>query len=142
MRDIPKDIEWVKLRKACSLRTMFEQLRLAVKGDVRERNSWRKPYIESPPLYAYEFEIAEDFDNIIVLLRTPAILKRAAFRLVENHIHVSREEGKQLQSVMAAEVSLRLNDIGECVFLLDGKELYSWQLRKLALEELLFCIDD
>jgi hypothetical protein len=124
--DAPK-FDWVTQRSRCSFPNVFKELRLQVEDDVRTRNALR------PDNSPYEFSVAENGDDFTVLLEAGDFHKSVIFSLAEHAIVVRDDAGNAM-----FEVTLNFNDQGECRLHVNEKELELWQVRRMALEELLF----
>jgi hypothetical protein len=119
--------DWVTARSSCSLPNIFKALRLEVQEDVKTRNALR------PDNSPYEFSVAENGDELTVLLSAKDVRKSVIFSLGEHAISVRDDKGTKI-----LEVTLTFNDAGECKLHVHDKELELWQVRRRALEELLF----
>ena len=119
--------DWVTKRSLCSLPNVFKALRLQVEEDVKTRNALRPNH--SP----YEFSVAENGEDFTVLLEAKDVHKSVIFSLAGHAILVRGDEGKDM-----FEVTLTFNDEGECRMNVNKKELELWQVRRMALENLLF----
>lgn len=119
--------DWVTARSLCSLPNVFKELRLQVEEDVKTRNALR------PNNSPYEFSVAENGDDFTVLLEAKDVHRSVIFSLAEHAILVRDYKGKEM-----FEVTLTFNDEGECRLSVKGKEYDLWQVRRMALEELLF----
>jgi hypothetical protein len=124
--DAPK-FDWVTQRSRCSFPNVFKELRLQVEDDVRTRNALR------PDNSPYEFSVAENGDDFTVRLEAGDFHKSVMFSLAEHAIVVRDDAGNAM-----FEVTLNFNDQGECRLHVNEKELELWQVRRMALEELLF----
>jgi hypothetical protein len=124
--DAPKD-DWVSKRFRCSLPNVFNALRLEVEEDVKTRNALR------PDNSPYEFLVAHNGDELTVLLSAKDVHTSVIFSLGERAISVRDDKGTKM-----FDLSLAFNDAGECKLHVHDKELESWQVRRRALEELLF----
>ncbi len=125
-KDTPK-FDWVTKRSQCSFPNVFKELRLQVEDDVKTRNALR------PNNSPYEFSVAEHGDDFTVLLEAGDFHKSVIFSLAEHAIVVRDDAGNT-----TFEVTLTFNDEGQCRLHVNEKELDSWQVRRMALEELLF----
>jgi hypothetical protein len=132
---VPENFDWVKARKLCSLGTAFEILRLFVKGDIDTRNSMRKSYIPDVNAFMYKFDITGNDRNFTVILTGQKLHKSVTFTLTEACIEVQSESATMFKTTVG------LNDEGECAFFVGGQERKSWQIRKMALDQLFFDID-
>ena len=121
--------DWVTARLSCSLPRVFNSLIFQVEQDVATRNSLR------PPNSPYEFSLTEDNGELTVTLHTDKLRRSVTLKLSlpEHAILVSDETGERM-----FDVTSRLDDMGKCVLLVNGEERDPWQVRRMALEELMF----
>jgi hypothetical protein len=119
--------DWVTQRSLCSLPNVFKALRTEVEEDVKTRNALR------PNNSPYEFSVTENGADFTVLLEAKDVHKSVIFSLAEHAILVRDDEGKKMFAV-----TLTFNDEGECRLNVNDKERDLWQVRRMALEELLF----
>lgn len=119
--------DWVAQRNACSLPRVFKTLMAEVTADVHERNAQRP---ESAP---YEFSVLENGNEFSVLLDAPDFHRSIAFCLEEHAIIVRDASGNQV-----FEVTLMFTDDGRCRMRAKEENRESWQVRRMALEDLLF----
>lgn len=124
--DTPK-FDWVTERSHCSLPSVFRTLILQIEEDVKTRNALR------PPNSPYEFSLAENGDNFVVILEAGDARRQVVFSLAKHAIMVRGDEGDP-----AFEVTLHFNDRAECKLVVNKEERDFWQVRRLALEGLLF----
>jgi hypothetical protein len=125
-KDMSK-FDWVTARSACSLPKVFKELRLQVEEDVKTRNALR------PDNSPYEFLVAENGPEFTVTLETKDVRRSVTFGLAEHAISVGDNMGNQM-----FEVTLTFNDEGECRLNVSKDQLDLWQVRRMALEDLLF----
>jgi hypothetical protein len=125
-KDVPK-FDWVTERSSCSIPKVFKELRLQVEEDVKTRNALR------PNNSPYEFSVKENGDDFAVLLEAKDVHRSVIFSLAEHAILVRDDKGHQM-----FEVTLTFNDEGKCRLNVNKEERDSWQVRRMALEELLF----
>ncbi len=125
-KDAPK-FDWVTARSQCSLPNVFKALRIQIEEDVKTRNALR------PNNSPYEFSLAENGDDFTVVLETREVHRVVVFSLGEHAILVRDDKGDP-----AFEVTLTFNDRGECKLNVDKEEREFWQVRRMALEGLLF----
>lgn len=123
----PPQFDWITQRSACSLPKVFATLRSQIEQDVKTRNSLRPNY--SP----YEFSLAEDTAKITVRLEAKDLQKSVIFGLGENGISVSDDQGNKM-----FDVTLTFDDAGRCRLNVNGEERDFWQVRRMALEDLMF----
>jgi len=119
--------DWVTERSSCSLPNVFKKLRLQVEEDVKSRNAQR------PNNSPYKFSLVENGGGFTVLLEAKDVRKSVIFSLTEHAISVRDDKGKPM-----FDVTLTFNDDGDCKLHVNEQELDFWQVRRMALEELLF----
>jgi hypothetical protein len=119
--------DWITERSSCSLPKVFSTLRAQVEDDVKTRNALR------PNNSPYEFSVAEDVGEFTVLLKRAEASRSVVFNLAE-HVIIVRDE----QRNPMFEVAASLSDQGECRLKVNGEERDFWQVRRLALEDLMF----
>ncbi len=108
---------------------MYRQLKAEIEGDVRERNELRAPDA------AYEFSI-EEKDNSFSVVLAASDFRRTVTFLYEGHaITVLDPSGNQM-----FEVTLLFADDGRCLLKAKEENRETWQVRRMALEDLLFRI--
>lgn len=123
----PSKFDWVTSRSACTLPKVFATLRQQVEEDVKTRNAQR-------PTYApYEFSVADDIDAFTVFLKAKNLSRSVTFRLNDHAIAVQDD-----QANARFQVTLLFNDAGECRLRVDEQERELWQVRRMALEDLMF----
>jgi hypothetical protein len=120
-------VDWVTKRSLCSLPSIFRELRIQVEEDIKIRNALRPDH--SP----YEFSVVADGDGFKVLLETADVHKSVIFSLAEHALLVRDDKDKTM-----FEVTLRFSDEGECRLQVNEVERELWQVRRMALEGLLF----
>lgn len=121
--------DWVTARSSCSLPKVFDALLRQIEGDVRTRNGLR------PANSPYEFFFTEDNGELTVRLETQELSRSVAFSLSlpDHAIRVHDSEGNR-----KFDITARLDDAGECVLTVDGEDRAPWQVRRMALEDLMF----
>jgi hypothetical protein len=139
--DSPKNdrskFDWVTARSSCSLPNIFKTLRLQVEGDVTTRNGLR------PANSPYEFSVAESNGGFAVVLKAEDlkakdlkakdVQRSVVFTQVEHAIQVRDGIGSPM-----FDVTLTFDDAGACKLNVNGESRDFWQVRRMALEELLF----
>jgi hypothetical protein len=93
--------------------------------DVKTRNGLR------PTNSPYEFSV--DGADFSVVLVAADLLNSVTFTLAEHGILVRGGEGNQM-----FEVTLNFTPEGECKLIVNDRQRDFWQVRRMALEELLF----
>ena len=119
--------DWVTLRSACTLAKVFATLRQQVEEDVKTRNSQR------PKHAAYEFSVADDIGAFTVFLKATDVSRSVSFKLNEHAVAVQDDQGSS-----KCQVRLHFTDAGECRLRVDDQEREYWQIRRMALEDLMF----
>ena len=130
VKEVKKDepgFDWVSRRSSCSLPKIFKDLRLQVDEDVKTRNALR------PNNSPYEFSVTDDGSDFAVHLKAKEVRTSVVFSLAEHAILVRDDKGNQM-----FEVTLIFNDQGECQLFVNAEVRELWQVRRLALEELMF----
>jgi hypothetical protein len=119
--------DWVTERSACSLPKIFTALRVQVEADVKTRNALR------PGNSPYEFSVKEDNGEFAVLLKAQQLQQSVIFSLADRAILVRDDKSNPMFEITAA-----FSDRGECRLKVNGEERDSWQVRRMALEDLMF----
>lgn len=125
-KDAP-GFDWVTERSQCSLPKVFYNLRNQVEEDVKTRNALRP---ENSP---YEFSVSEDIDGFRIVLQANEVRESVIFSLAGHAILVHDEKGNPLFEVIAA-----FSEDGKCKLFVNETERDSWQVRRMALEGLMF----
>src|ERR1700693_1816609 len=125
-KDMSK-FDWVTARSSCSLPKVFKELMLQVEEDVKTRNALR------PDNSPYEFSVAENGPDFTVTLEAKDVHRSITFSLGEHAILVRDDKRDQM-----FEVTLTFSDEGECRLNVGKDQRDLWQVRRMALEELLF----
>ena len=123
----PPQFDWINQRSNCSLPRVFATLRSQIEQDVKTRNSLR------PSFAPYEFSLSEDTAEIVVRLQAKDLQKSVVFSLGEHAICVRDDEGNRM-----FDVTLTFDDAGRCKLNVNGQERDFWQVRRMALEDLMF----
>ena len=119
--------DWVTERSSCTLPKVFNTLRMQVEEDVKTRNGLR------PSNSPYEFSVKEDNGQFAVVLKAQEVERSVAFSLGEHAIVVRDDKGSPM-----FEVTATFSDEGKCWLKVNGEERNFWQVRRMALEDLLF----
>jgi hypothetical protein len=125
-KDIPK-FDWVTERSQCSLPKVFYTLRQQVEDDVKTRNSLR------PANSPYEFSVTEDIQEFKVVLKAQQVSESVIFTLADNAIQVKDDKGTALFDILAT-----FSEDGKCKLYVNESERDFWQVRRMALEGLMF----
>src|SRR5580658_5595218 len=119
--------DWVTERSSCALPKIFKTLRLQVDEDLKTRNALR------PDNSPYKFSLADNGGAFSALMEAKDVHLSVIFSLAEHAIVVRDEKGDAM-----FEVNATFSDEGECRLKVNGEERALWQVRRMALEELLF----
>jgi hypothetical protein len=122
--------DWVAKRSACSLPKIYRTLRADVEEDVKERNALRP---ENSP---YEFSFVEKGNSFSVVLTAKEFQRSVTFALEDHAILVLDPSGNQM-----FEVTVNFNEDGKCRLKAKEQNRELWQVRRMALEDLLFRIN-
>jgi hypothetical protein len=119
-----EDFDWVKARAECSVREIFEKLRIQVNKDVDARKNLL------PEGSHYGFRFISENDKFVALLEGNNIHKTLLFEHDRNSIKITTDHNRE--KVLVA--TLTLSAEGEVC----DRDYALWQFRKLVLEPLLF----
>jgi hypothetical protein len=123
----PAPYDWITQRSACTLPKIFATLRAEVEKDVATRNTLR------PKIAPYEFSMTDDINTFTVLLKANELQRSVVFTLADHAIVIHDGQSQQL-----FEVTLAFDDAGNCRLKVDAQEREFWQVRRMALEDLMF----
>jgi hypothetical protein len=132
MKEIPENLDWVKVRSECSAAKVFSQLKLEIKDDISQRNGMRNEGDK------YKFDITENgtsftaFIDGLNLFNSVPDHQAISFFLNGKEIVVRNNAGEMFK------ITLTLNNEGHCRLKIADKEYTQWQVRKMALEKLFF----
>ncbi len=126
-QDPKNNFDWITQRHSCSLPNVFKELRLQIENDVKTRNGLRPNYAP------YEFSVADLDGGFKAILKSKDVEMAVTFTLSEHGIFVRDDKGIQM-----FEVKLSFSDQGECQLMVNGEARDYWQVRRMALEELMF----
>jgi hypothetical protein len=126
--DTPR-FDWVAQRAACSLPKVFKTLRLDVQEDVRACNAQRED------VSAYEFLFMDKDKEFSVVLEAKDFQRSVTFCLEDHAIIVLDHSGNHM-----FEITLNFDDQGRCRMKAKEENREPWQVRRMALEDLLFRI--
>lgn len=130
MGPAPQDLNWVKQRFECSVRRMFADLCDAVEEDVKTANEVLPTSPRNRP-----FEIAPNSTGDgFAVRRVGTIRPTVTFRLESQPERIVINSG----ATKKWNFSVGLSNEGRCLLREDGKEYELWQVRRMALEALLF----
>jgi hypothetical protein len=131
MSDKPEQFNWVAAISACSVTEVFERLRLQVKSDVDTREAMRAMPIDQH----YAFSFVSNGGKFSAVVQGHRIHHVVTFTLEMSSQSIKvHDENDAL--ILAATTTI--NDEGECRLKVKGQERELWQVRKMALEGLLF----
>ena len=127
---LPKDFDWVKARRECSIAKVFESLHLAAKAsvDAMETTANGKTW--------NNFQFSAFADSFSVVWDNGFEKRGVRFHL-ERRTRIVADPFR-VPNATPMRADLTLNDDGECRLVVDGAELQEWQFLKRALEPLFF----
>jgi hypothetical protein len=125
-KDVPEELNWVKARAACSLDRVFVSLHDGIEQDLSEANSLQ------PQGFAKFRMIRADSGRAFTVRRDENINLIVTVTLEDEAIVVMTAQGQEQR------FKVGLNNEGRCQLRCDGRGFEQWQVRKLALEDLLF----
>jgi hypothetical protein len=133
MTDATNDFDWVTARNGCSIRKVFETLRLQIENDIKIRNESLQS--DQKRHYGYSYGIATAVGGFRVFLEgVVGMHQTVAFSITQKgSILASDEEGNTV-----IEGTPTISDDGKCRLKVNGQERELWQIRKMALEDLFF----
>jgi hypothetical protein len=130
MTEIPRELNWVEKRAACSVITVFKELLYGIENDVDTVNRVR----QVPEILRFAADMNTSGSSVAIGQRGPFRSGRVVIGPIGERLVVRDEKNQRQWSA-----SVGLNAEGRCVLKLeDGTELEQWQFRKKALEDLLF----
>ena len=122
------EFDWVSARFACTAESAFERMRKDVMTDVANRCQQQETLSDSLEYFSdapHRFGIRKQGSHEIVFERIRETIQ-------VTHYHVSGTR----RSLVTVEVGM--NEDGECTLKHGDRELQSWQVRRLALEDTFF----
>jgi hypothetical protein len=126
---VPKDFNWVEARAECSLHNIFKALELGVREDVEAIKALLRPHED----IRFSVQTARSrFSVVRVDDPMRSISESVDFELAQPQIIVRNDDGVILTA------TLTLNNEGQCKLKVGNDELEQWQVRRMALEKLLF----
>jgi hypothetical protein len=145
--NIPRDLDWVSARAACTVAQMFNELRTGIENDIAKYTEIMQPpdqervtaeLLAAPQwqFLAPQAELGEKGASIAIGRPKKIPNRRVFVAVVGNEIRVYDDA---LRPVMSASVGL--NKEGRCILRLKDDtvtELEQWQFRKMVLETVLF----
>jgi hypothetical protein len=129
MNGIPRELDWVQARAACSIAKVFTELHDGVTKDVKAANSSCTPSSRGTL-----FELVPDKSSkAFTVRREETFQPSVVFMLDADHIGItSTATNEELRFTVG------LNDEGRCQLRSNSHEYEQWQVRKMALEALFF----
>jgi hypothetical protein len=126
LESVPESLNWVEVRIGCLIKNAFESLRAKVEEDVNSYNEKLNGQISQQVSYVF------GMSSMFAVISRGREFIRVDFQLQGKTVEIRRDEKLTLQ------VTPVFSDLGRCRWKLNDEELEQWQIRKLALEELLF----
>ena len=125
MGEILREFDWVKALAACSIGQVFKELQMGVEGDIEAINSVRGLQPDTA------FRTYSDRPAMFIVFQNSG--PRVKFSCGEDRIEIADEVAGQ--NIVA---TLTLTDEWRCKLKVGQEELEQWQVRRRALEALLF----
>jgi hypothetical protein len=122
--DNEEKFDWVTALSSCSVNEVFVRLKQQVEQDVEIRNK---------QLTRHGFKFISTGESFTVLTEDHMTLRSVTFKRGTQDITVQDDE-----NAVMFKATLTFNDAGECRMKVKDRELCLWQVRKMALEGLLF----
>ena len=123
-----KDFDWVEARNNCTSRSAFDTMVVAVRADIERR-------IDQDESLAHTLDVDKTQPDELVVHKRGShkiVFKRIGETIEVASVHASGQSHKLVV------VTVGMNEEGECTLRDGSKELKSWQVRRLALEETFF----
>lgn len=118
---------WVTERSNCSVPNVFATLRRQIEQDVKTRNALR------PESAVYEFSMLASGNEFLIVLTAGEQRWTVLFVLHDHSIVVKDTQGEAV-----FEITVEFNEAGECKLKAKDEQWEFWQVRRMALEELMF----
>lgn len=127
--DAPVNLDWIRERAKCSLPIVFKELEQGVRDDIE---TIKKLFPEDPAKYGIttgrnRFDVSVVRDPMVAL-----ISDQVGFELSKDRITIRGTND------VALTAELTLNRDGRCKLRVGDDELEQWQVRRMALEKLIF----
>jgi hypothetical protein len=130
MGPAPQELNWVKQRFECSVLRLFADLHKAIEEDVRVANEILPTSPRNRPFEVVPNATGDGF----AVRREQTIRPTVTFRLESEPERIVINSG----AAKKWNFSVGLSNEGRCLLREDGKEYELWQVRRMALEVLLF----
>ncbi len=128
-----EDFDWVTARGKCSIEIEFKSLADLAKRDVERKNKISKKD-SNTEYFAYK---PEGSKFRVVKIKSDRTSKSIIFSLDGDIVSVCK--GEILEDEALFNITLTLNDEGECRYQIDGEgEFKTWQVLRKVLEPLFF----
>jgi hypothetical protein len=123
---VPAELDWTKIQMECSIKSAFESLRAAVEEDIESYN------VMLQLLPTYRIKLSSEISSNVVVSRGSSYDAHVEIQRRGNSVEI-RHSGEPTISVTPV-----FSNLGRCRWKLNDEELEQWQVRKIALEKLLF----
>jgi hypothetical protein len=126
-----QELNWVKIRAECTIRSIFKQLRREIDIDVVRRNEYLS---ESQKNNNVNFSVEDkDEESFVVHRKVSGLGASVSFMMDGSSIKTIDPTGPATM-----QATIGMNDSGRCMLRVDRTEIESWLFRKKALESLFF----
>jgi len=130
---VPQSLNWVQARANCSIHSIFKALEQGAREDIAEIESLLTAHDET------KFSVvasSRQFSVIRVSDPMTSASESVDVRCQRDDITVHRANTSGEELMFTA--TLTLNNEGRCKLKVNGVEMEQWQVRRMALEALLF----
>ena len=129
--NIPDEFDWVTARNDCSIRGVFEALRLGIENDIKIRND----QVRSDDKRKYSYGMTVMAGGIVVYLEGVVGMSQSVpLSITQNGSILVRDENNEPM----LEAYPTISDDGKCRLKINGQERELWHVRKTILEKLFF----
>lgn len=132
--NVPETFDWVRTREKCNVRELFKSLRETVEKDYNIAKGLREWNLQFDPISKDKFAVVRLHDSGI------GTMDSVVFKVDGTEIKVAKPiqlKNKTVENILFTAQVILL-DSGVCMFEVDEKPLYPWQVSRLALEDMLF----
>ncbi len=130
--EIPKELDWVAARAACSVDALFESLAQIIESDVSaiRKVDARSIYRFRHPATSLNVSVTRETDQAVFVRAVILTRDRRSITVT------TRMPGDEFHPLFVAMP--RLDETGACRLEIDGNPMELWQVSRRALEELFF----
>ena len=126
---VPAVVDWVRLQPACLIKGAFDSLRAGVEADIKSYNAMLNLQLSQ------EIKLSSELSTIFIVVRKTFSSAHVEFARRGSSVEIRQEE---VENPTFFSVTPIFSNFGRCRWKLNDDELEQWQVRKMALEKLLF----